>query len=101
MRRGDNGPLVVRVQGSWVSWCSKESVTDREQGQWVEFSDDANNVRRYDVGQRADNPAAVHASQFMPGAELSVTDAGRGVVELPGGYAVFIPPPSAPSSPLP
>jgi hypothetical protein len=57
---------------------------DHEEGRWVAFSDNANNVRRHDLGQWADNPAAVHASQFMPGAELTVTDAGRGVVELPG-----------------
>jgi hypothetical protein len=61
---------------------------DHEEGRWVEFSDAATNVRRYDVGQRADHPAAVHASQFMPGAELSVTDAGQGVVELPGAVCV-------------
>jgi hypothetical protein len=52
---------------------------DREEGR-----DHANNVRRYDVGQRAAKPAAVHASQFMPGDELTVTDAGRDVIELPG-----------------
>ncbi len=61
---------------------------DREQGRWVEFSDNASNVRQYDVGQRTDNPAAVHASQFMPGTELTVSDAGRGVVGFPG--MVFI-----------
>jgi hypothetical protein len=61
---------------------------DHEEGHWVEFSDNDGHVRQYDVGQRADNPAAVHASQRMPGAELTVTDAGRGLVELPGAVCI-------------
>jgi hypothetical protein len=61
---------------------------DREEATRVEFSDNANNVQRYDVGQRADDPPTVHASRSMTGAELSVTDAGRSVVELPGAVCI-------------
>jgi hypothetical protein len=55
---------------------------DREQGRWVELSD-GTNKRRYNVGQQTDDPPAIHAAQFSPGAELKISDVGRTTTRLP------------------